>query len=43
MVWLNVSIFLIGSACWLLWALNTLCRCPARKSPLRPVSQGALF
>src|SRR5437879_13438846 len=41
--WLNASIFLIGSAFWLLFAFNTLRGYPARKSPLRRRLQGAIF
>src|ERR1700694_3357594 len=40
LIWLNVSIFLIGSASWLLPALNTFCGCPSTKSPLRPGRRG---
>src|SRR5258708_3099915 len=40
LIWLSVSIFLIGSAFRLLAALNTLCRGPSRKSPLRRARRG---
>src|ERR1035437_9310296 len=40
LIWLNASFFLIGSAFWLLPALNTLQGWPSRKSPLRPGRRG---
>src|ERR1700738_1417486 len=40
LMWLNVSLFLIGSASWLLGALNTLQSYPSRKSPARRGRRG---
>src|ERR1700737_4425912 len=39
LIWLHVSFF-IGSAFWLLPALNTFSGCPSTKSPLRPGRRG---
>src|ERR1700722_3105161 len=35
LIWFDCVVFLIGSACWLLVAFNTLRRFPATKSPPR--------
>src|SRR3982074_2006829 len=40
LIWLNASIFLIGSALWLLPAFNTLQGYPSRKSPRRRGRRG---
>src|SRR5258708_20782875 len=40
LIWLSVSIFLIGSAFGSWRALNTLCTGPSRKSPLRRARRG---
>src|ERR1700720_4247577 len=40
LIWLNALLFLIGSASWLLAALNTFSEGPSRKSPLRTGRRG---
>src|ERR1700688_2472408 len=40
LIWLHALLFLIGSAFWLLAALNTFSQGPSRKSPLRTGRRG---